>query len=482
MTTEFEDTEVINPSPSSLIASLRSMGYSLETAIADLIDNSITAGARNVDINSPFCGQETKIYILDDGEGMSEERLVEAMRLGSCSPYTERSKKDLGRFGLGLKTATFSQCKRLTVVSKHKGSIAARCWDLDVIVEQNKWCLLKSVPQEYIDKVNQLESGTLVVWEKLDRVISEKDKKAEHNFNNKKNHVRNHLSLTFHRFIESNRLTIRIGGIPVDPWNPFLPHKSSSLKKELPVTRLGNVRIHGMVMPHRNYFTDAEYKDGGFRRGWTQMQGFYIYREDRLLTAGGWLGLKSDGTSMLQEHHYDLARICVDITNSTDFDWDIDIKKSKATPPDYLRDTLSSIAKAIRKMAYETYSYRGTQKPTSPKPGKTYIPLWNTVSERNGKLFYSLNATHPYVKDILSELQPEQAGKVKRLLKLIAETIPAESIGFEASKSNSKKMSSPFETEPDELTSIKAEMIQSFMNKGMNEAEAREQVDFVLNL
>lgn len=177
MTTEFEDTEVINPSPSSLIASLRSMGYSLETAIADLIDNSITAGARNVDIDSPFCGQETKIYILDDGEGMSEERLVEAMRLGSCSPYTERSKKDLGRFGLGLKTATFSQCKRLTVVSKHKGSIAARCWDLDVIVEQNKWCLLKSVPQEYIDKVNQLESGTLVVWEKLDRVISEKDKK-----------------------------------------------------------------------------------------------------------------------------------------------------------------------------------------------------------------------------------------------------------------------------------------------------------------
>lgn len=82
-------------------------------------------------------------------------------------------------------------------------------------------------------------------------------------------------------------------------------------------------------MPHRNYFTDKEYKDAGFRRGWTVMQGFYIYRGERLLTAGGWLGLKPDGTTM---HHYDLGRICVDITNDDDFDWDIDIKKSKATP------------------------------------------------------------------------------------------------------------------------------------------------------
>ena len=99
MTTEFEDTEVINPSPSSLIASLRSMGYSLETAIADLIDNSITAGARNVDIDSPFCGQETKIYILDDGEGMSEERLVEAMGLGGALHTLNAAKRILAVLG-----------------------------------------------------------------------------------------------------------------------------------------------------------------------------------------------------------------------------------------------------------------------------------------------------------------------------------------------------------------------------------------------
>lgn len=481
---EIENLEYLEPNPGAMVESLRSIGYTLETAVADLIDNSITAKASRIDIDSPFQGSDTKIYILDNGEGMSEVRLVEAMRLGSFSPSLKRKRKDLGRFGLGLKTATFSQCKRLSVITKHEGKISARCWDLDFIIKHNKWCLLKDAPQAYIDKVSTLPSGTLVVWEKLDRIISDKDAKAEKNFNNKKGILRRHLFLVFHRFIEDGRLEIHIGGVPVEPWNPFLPHMNSSLKKELPPTSLygGNVVIKGWVMPHRNYFTDAEYKEAGFRRGWTQMQGFYIYREDRLLTVGGWLGLKPDGTAMLQEHHYDLGRICVDLTNNYDFDWDIDIKKSKATPPDYLRETLGQIAKKIRRMAYETYSYRGTKQKFQPKKGKAYIPLWNSVSERNGKQYYSINENYPYVKELLGELDKSKASKLRKLLKLLAETIPAESISFEASKSESKKISPPYEDTPDELTAIRQELVESFMRKGMNREEAEEQAEFTLNL
>lgn len=240
--------------------------------------------------------------------------------------------------------------------------------------------------------------------------------------------------------------------------------------------------MKGWVMPHRNYFTEQEYKDAGFRRGWTVMQGFYIYRGDRLLTAGGWLGLKPDGTAMLQEHHYDLGRISVDITNDEDFDWDIDIKKSKATPPDHLRSDLGQIAKKIRKMAYDTYSYRGNKKPHLPKKGKEYIPLWNTVQERNGKLFYSLNNNYPFVKELLDSLDKDNATKLKKLLKLIAETIPAESIGFESSKSDSKRMSSPYEDSEEELNDIRQRLIDSFMSSGMSREEAEEQVEFTLNL
>lgn len=484
MAENVDEIEYIEPNPASIIESLRSIGYTMETAIADLIDNSITAGARNINIDSPFLGSDTKIYILDDGSGMSEQTLVEAMRLGSASASLKRSPKDLGRFGLGLKTATFSQCKKLSVVTKHEGNLSARCWDLDLIVKENKWCLLKNVDEEYIERVNAMNSGTLVVWEKLDRVISQKDSKAESNFNNKKAILRRHLSLTFHRFMERGQLTINIAGQPVEPWNPFLPHKSSALKKELPPVTLcdGNVVIKGWVMPHRNYFTEAEYKDAGFRKGWTVMQGFYIYRGDRLLTAGGWLGLKPDGTTLLQEHHYDLGRICVDITNDYDFDWDIDVKKSKATPPDYLRNELGNVAKKIRKMAYDTYSYRGVKSPHTPKKGKTYVPLWNSVKERNGKLYYSINNEYPYIKEILASLDYENAAKVRRLLKLIAETIPAESIAFESSKSESKRMSSPYEDKPSELDEMRETLIQCFMNKGMSREEAAEQVEYTLNL
>ena len=163
-----EEVEYVEPNPASIIESLRSIGYTMETAIADLIDNSITAQATTINIDSPFLGANTKIFILDDGIGMSEQTLVEAMRLGSTSASLKRSPKDLGRFGLGLKTATFSQCKRLTVVTKHKGVVSTRCWDLDMIIEKNKWCLLKYADDEYLRRLKDMDSGTLIVWEKLE--------------------------------------------------------------------------------------------------------------------------------------------------------------------------------------------------------------------------------------------------------------------------------------------------------------------------
>ena len=142
------DYEVVEPNASSIIESLRAIGYSLETAVADLIDNSITAGASSICIDSPFKSTDTKLFILDNGCGMDESTLKEAMKLGSSSPSDLRSTFDLGRFGLGLKTASFSQCKRLTVVTKHKGIISTRAWDLDLIISTNTWRLLKNVPQE----------------------------------------------------------------------------------------------------------------------------------------------------------------------------------------------------------------------------------------------------------------------------------------------------------------------------------------------
>src|SRR5690349_3391180 len=131
------EAEEAHPKPKSTLNSYRSFGYSVQTAIADIIDNSITARAKNIWINYVWDGSKSYLSILDDGLGMDLIELIDAMTPGSKNPQDNRESHDLGRFGLGLKTASFSQCRRLTVVSKKKDTILIkRCWDLDYVNEQ----------------------------------------------------------------------------------------------------------------------------------------------------------------------------------------------------------------------------------------------------------------------------------------------------------------------------------------------------------
>jgi hypothetical protein len=167
--------EEVSPRADAMIASMRAMGYNLPMAIADLIDNSIYAKARNICIKYQWSGQDSWISILDDGLGMTEERLKEAMRLGSQSPNEERNPEDLGRFGLGLKTASFSQCKMLTVNTKtQEGEISTRCWDLDHVERSKRWelsTIVKDDTSELLSPLKDLPHGTIILWQKLDRVI-----------------------------------------------------------------------------------------------------------------------------------------------------------------------------------------------------------------------------------------------------------------------------------------------------------------------
>lgn len=479
-----QDFDIMQPKAAAITTSLRSIGYTMETAIADLIDNSITAGASSISISGPYKGSKTAILIVDDGQGMDEMTLKGAMRMGSSSPEDSRSAKDLGRFGLGLKTASFSQCKKFTVISKHNGVLSGRYWDLDIINSTDEWQLHSDYDSSFADALNDLEHGTVVVWEKLDRIISVKDTDAEKRFNAKKNNLRNHLGLTFHRFIESGALEIKIGGVPVEPWNPFLPEKDFSQKKEIPeVTACnGAVRIKGWVMPHKAYFTEPEYKKAGYNRGWTNMQGFYVYRGNRLLVAGGWLGLSINGIPIRQEQHYDLARICVDISNEQDFDWDIDIKKSKATPPDYLRMQLETVAKQTRLLAYQTYVFRGIPQKKRLSSGRPVIPLWTTAQERNKKLYYSINQEYPLIKELLMDMTPAKANKLKQLLKLLSETIPVQNIDFHVNDEEQKEFSNPYEGSDDERRQIFEELVSSFVSQGSSKEDAIEQVKILLRI
>ena len=128
---EYLKAEIAKPNPKSTINSYRSFGYNLSTAISDIIDNSISAYANEIRLEYKWNGKDSFISICDNGIGMNHSELVLAMTPGSKDPEEERSEKDLGRFGMGLKTASFSQCRRLTCITKKESyATIKRCWGM----------------------------------------------------------------------------------------------------------------------------------------------------------------------------------------------------------------------------------------------------------------------------------------------------------------------------------------------------------------
>ena len=203
-----EDYELASPNAASLMQSLRAFGYDISTAIADLIDNSISAQASIISINFEWNNGDPWISIADNGYGMTEPELFEAMKTGSKNPLDERSSDDLGRFGLGLKTASFSQCKRLTVATKKDNSVFVRCWDLDIVTAENAWILLKSASvnaQKIIaEHFEKNANGTIVVWEKLDRIVpgtSINDEEYQNAFLSYARAVKDHIAVVFSAYM-----------------------------------------------------------------------------------------------------------------------------------------------------------------------------------------------------------------------------------------------------------------------------------------
>ena len=360
------------PCADAMIQSMRAFGYDIGMAVADLIDNSISAGAKNVWVVQKWMGVNSFIYVMDDGAGMDEKRLFEAMRLGTRNPLEERAHDDLGRFGLGLKTASFSQSRLLTVRTKtEKGKILTRCWDLDYVNRVKDWYLLKSTSEEneeLLKPLEKLKSGTIVLWQKLDRLVEVNEvenEKAKNDFLRKIDAIHKYLSMVFHRYIGfGGKIKIYLckpdnlenQENKLKPWDPFFTSHSATQELSNEAIKLfGNrIKVKPFILPHISKLTSIEHGNAAGPKGWNAQQGFYIYRRERLIMSGGWLGL---GYKL--EDHYKLARILVDIPNNTDEEWKIDVKKAEAHPPDSLRSDFKRIAKITRERASKIYRYRG---------------------------------------------------------------------------------------------------------------------------
>lgn len=460
-----------------MIESMRAVGYTAQAAVADLIDNSISARARNVWVAFHWDGTNSFVSIADDGSGMDGHTLTEAMRLGSRSPLDDRKPGDLGRFGLGLKTASFSQCRRLTVWTRGRSeSLAVRCWDLDYVGETGEWRLLKEAAKGATSRsapLDDLSSGTVVVWESLDRLVEGahvEDEHAQRRFLEVAEGVESHLAMVFHRFLESPaELTIWINDQPIQPWDPFLRTETATQQLAEETFTIGGERIvvRPFVLPHHSRLSPDLHQRAAGPGGWNARQGFYIYRNRRLLVPGDWLQL-----GFQKEEHSKLARIQVDVPTALDGAWQIDVKKSRAMPPGALREDLRRIAKVTRKRATEIYRHRGKVIARAAARNDSFV--WNRIVRR-GKVLYRVNREHPVVRETLT-MSNGHGAQLESLLRMIEETIPSPLISLDASRS-ADEQATPFESAPTrEVGDLLRRTYESLRAAGLTAAAARERL------
>lgn len=363
---------MLPPDPARVMEGLRDTGYDFNTAIADIIDNSIAAGARNVNILLQMDPVgEVFVYIADDGCGMNFNELKNAMKYGS---EERNNKASLGKFGLGLKTASTAFCRCLSVVSRGADMTERKVqWDLDYIASIGEWKLkqpeITPDENEYLVETIGDGTGTLVVWEKIDRLLNDyKTRAAAKNALKKvEKSLEFHIAMVYQRFLDRNderaaNVAIMLNGHEVKPWDPFCKKEENTsvlYEDELEIEMPGEsdipaLKIRAILIPRRDEFSTREAGDAA--KVSNDMQGFYIYRENRLIHYGDWMGMFS------KEPHGTLLRVELSFDHKLDEAFHVDIKKSRILLNEeifnYIKD---SVMPAPRRAADERYR-KGTRK------------------------------------------------------------------------------------------------------------------------
>lgn len=414
------------PSPASFLPSLRSLGtYTFETAIADIIDNSITAGANKIRIYAQIDdSKKIQIAILDNGKGITKKELPQIMTLGSTSALDVRAEKDLGRFGLGMKTASFSLCRKLTVYSvQDRIPTCAACWDIDFMIKSNSWAL-KTIDKRSIIKLpffentSKYKNSTTILLENIDAYIAANPSPEE--LFAYLARLKEHLALIFHRYLEGEdgvkKITIFINDSLVEPNNPF-DCVVETAQRVRNTKKLSSLQIPYKentidITPYRLPFQKAQLTDYESEAKLDIKQGFYIYRNKRLIMHSSWHGLKNLAPMITKR-----ARVQVDISNVLDIDFGINVAKTELRIPSDVRTQLREII---------TQAYKEMPKQTKAKKNKAKqknIDLWKQ-KQTEKTLWNFINTQHPLVQELTDHLKGKHKEKFMLLLDLLGITFP----------------------------------------------------------
>lgn len=431
-----ETFELANPNPEFLIKSIAEQGYSLETALADLMDNSVTANATRIEVLTKVDAEPFILFIADNGDGMDEKSLKKNMQFPSRSPEETRDTSDLGRFGLGLKTASFSQTRIFTVLSKKKGSdkFFGLTWDVNHLKKSGKWEMIlnseeeisniveqySSISKEHLNNSSEFIPNTIVVWKglyKFENYVNEKNKQDALKLEIT-NTTSEYLSIVFHKFMErqNNRLQIRINNTIVIPFNPF-PAENSKLRALEPLQKeVGNdfVKIQGFVLPNTSIKDDSN--------TWTpknkslmDMEGLYIYRANRLILFGGWNGL------IKKMPRLQLGRLKIDIGNKVDHLFHLNVAKSQINIPHDLKNAFLRAIVDLKTEAQKEYFNHGL-KSFKQRPTQYSSKLFYKTATNKGVLL-RINDEFPLLKSLKSSLNSNQKAGLNFILKMSSNLI-----------------------------------------------------------
>jgi hypothetical protein len=465
----------VPPAAGAMLESLRGLGYTTATAVADLIDNSVSAEADRVDVVFEWSGPDSWVRIADNGKGMTDAELEAAMRLGARDPKTQRRADDLGRFGMGLKTASFSQARILTVTSSKAGhDRSCLRWDLDQLGGAEGSWLLHEGPRAGSESRVLAgltdKSGTVVLWENLDRVVT--DGFTAQDMIDLIEQVDIHLAMTFHRLIDSG-LEIWINGQRVRSWDPFLTgHPGKAMESVVyQLQNAAGVLAQCHVLPHKDLLKPAEYEAAAGPVGWPAQEGFYIYRNRRLLLAGGWLGLGERGRRWTRDEAHRLARIRLDIPNSVDAEWKINILKSTASVPVRLRSQLTRLASETRDVAKKVFAHRGRLVTGRGEAGGGIPDVWAVHHSAKGNS-YRISKQHDLVASILDRAGPLRSD-ILSLLSLIAETVPVQRIWLDTADQTNVSRGG-YAAALDEIETTLTSLFEALVEfRGLSPVEAR---------
>lgn len=427
------------PKADMLMGSMRSMGYTFESAIADVIDNSISANCSVVKVLFPTNPlQKSCVGILDNGEGMDDKALFEAMRYGSAANEDTRSENDLGRFGLGMKSASLSQCKVLTVVSLKDTHLSAYTWDYNYIRDKKEWVVKKHNQDEiesfpYIDQLLEFSKGTLALWKDFDVLSKSSDGQVYETLNNLKDVVGDYIALIYHRYLSlptKNKLTMFVNNQKIKAQDPFLESNPKTTTKKERTIAINDtfgierqIKIKPFILP---FVTDLSEKDKKLIGGIENLrskQGFYIYRNNRLIIWGTWFGMKP--RAELTKN----ARIRVDIPNTLDDIWSIDIKKQSATIPKRIQNQLKNTVTDALEISVRKQTHRGRKNKVDDKID--YI--WDRMEGRNQNYYYQINRESKLYQFVKEKISEEDFGYFEMFIGEIEKNIPIQQMYIDKS-------------------------------------------------